>query len=610
MKALFPLGIGSFAIAVLVSLIPLRVRAADSDPDAPIKTMLRDNVETDRQTVGLAVGIVDDRGARVICHGALDNGTGRDVDGDTLFAIGSITKVFTGLLLQDLVERGEMKLEDPVRKYLPASVSMPTFQGQEITLFHLATHTSGLPRDCSGDLYTFLPRCKLQAAPGTRKAYSNLGVGLLGHVIALKTGKDYETLVLERICQPLGMDDTCITVSPGVRMRLAAGHAMPGHRVRDFSPADQDTNASVPVLPGAGSIRSTANDLLKFISAYTGLTASPLGPVMRKALESHRVGPGNRWPLVWENDDAVFEHGGLLEGYQAELALDVKKRRGVVVLSNCANVGTFVPGIWKGLLEGFTPKPADTVQVDESLYDDYAGLYRFEPGGELCGVRREGDRLMLQVLGKAGQRLRYPSYEIFPQSEAVFRNAFWQVQARFVPAANGQPLRMVLSSLGPMAGFSGSAESVLISTEIPPVPAPVLVAPAVYDGYVGRYRKTFLFGLIRVGPTLDVAHTTDELGSHLVARVRGMGEEEIFPISQTSFIPGYNVSDELKFTFLGNKQGTTKGVIVLWNGKEYRGTRISRRPSQNLLRKPQDRSGCHPSRPTMEAPPQLRRPRT
>jgi hypothetical protein len=176
--------------------------------DAEIKTVLRDNIDTDKQTVGLAVGIVDEHGPRVISHGKLDNGTDREVDGDTLFEIGSITKVFTALLLQDMIERGEMKLEDPVQKYLPDSVRMPTWQGKEITLLHLATHTSGLPRDSDGELYAFLSHCTLHQAPGVHWEYSNLGMGLLGHVIALKACKDYETLVVERICQPLGMDST------------------------------------------------------------------------------------------------------------------------------------------------------------------------------------------------------------------------------------------------------------------------------------------------------------------------------------------------------------------------------------------------------------------
>ena len=545
--------------------------------DADIKTMLRDYIDADKLGVGLVVGIVDQHGARVVCHGKLDNGTDYDVDGDTQFAIGSVTKVFTALLLADMVERGEMKLDDPVQKYLPDSVRMPAYQGKEITLLHLATHTSGLPRDCSGDLYSFLSRCKLKQPPGTRKEYSNLGVGLLGHVIALKAGKDYETLVVERICRPLGMNYTHITVPSELKTRVAAGHAMPGHRVGHFSSLQHDTNALAPTLLGAGSIWSTANDLLKFVSAYSGLTPSPLSSVMRKAMEFHPLESGDKRPLVWESDGTVFEHGGLTEGYQAELAFDAKKRRGVVVLSNCANVGPFVPAVWGGLLDGCSPKPANFVPLNQTLYDNVAGLYKFGGVEDLCTVRHEGNRLSFHVLGKPGQRLRYLSTQVFPTSQEVFCNHFWQVQVRFV-ARSGREPRLVLTSLGPRSGLRG--EAVRISKQIPPAPAPVPADPVAYDGYVGQYRKIILFGLIRVGPTLSIAHKKDELGSHLVASVHGMGTEEIFPTSETGFIPGYNVADDLRFTFVRNKKGTTKSVIVLWNGKKIRGTRISREPAK------------------------------
>jgi D-alanyl-D-alanine-carboxypeptidase/D-alanyl-D-alanine-endopeptidase len=563
------------SLTLIFSCLEVCAQSSPSITDEEIKTLLRDSIEIDRQNVGLAAGIVDEHGARVVCHGKLDNSTDRDVDGDTLFAIGSITKVFTALLLQDMVARGEMKLDDPVQKYLPESVRIPTFQGKEITLLHLATHTSALPRDSSGDLYSFLSRCKLQRAPGTQREYSNLGVGLLGHVIARKAGKDYETLVLERVCRPLGMNDTCITVPPESKARNSAGHAMPGHRVQESASA-HNTNAFAPRLLGAGSIRSTANDLLKFVSAYAGLTPSPLSSVMQKAMDFHLLESGEKRPLVWESDGEVFEHGGLVKGHQAELAFDVKKRRGVVVLSNCGNTSIFVPWAWRGLLADCSPKPANTTRANPALYDDYAGLYEFGKGGTRISVRHENDRLVLQTLGRPGQRGRYSSYEVFPQPESAFCNAFWQIQVKFVSASVGQAPKLVLTSLGSRSGFEGSCEATGISRKIPPTPAPVPADPIAYDGYVGTYRKTFLFGLIRVGPTLVITHRKDELGSYLFASVREMGTEQIVPTGKNSFL-AYDVLDDLRFTFVQNKKGTTKGITILWNGKKYSGSRISKK---------------------------------
>src|SRR4051812_24772898 len=167
--------------------------------DAEIKNMLRDYIDTDKLGVGLVVGTADEHGTRVISHGKLDDGSDRDVDADTVFEIGSVTKVFTALLLQDMVERGEMKLDDPVEKYLPERVRMPRYEGKQITLLHLATHTSGLPGNPGNlsprtwrdpdqadysveQLYEFLSGYKLRRAPGMQAEYSNVGMELLGHV--------------------------------------------------------------------------------------------------------------------------------------------------------------------------------------------------------------------------------------------------------------------------------------------------------------------------------------------------------------------------------------------------------------------------------------------
>src|SRR5437773_5532624 len=116
----------------------------DAEADA-IQAFLRENLTN----AGMVIGLVDERGSRVLAAGNLDNGTWQEVNGDTVFEIGSVTKTFTNLLLQDMVERGEVKLDDPVAKYLPESVKVPARNGKQITLFNLATHTAGLPRDPS-----------------------------------------------------------------------------------------------------------------------------------------------------------------------------------------------------------------------------------------------------------------------------------------------------------------------------------------------------------------------------------------------------------------------------------------------------------------------------
>ena len=211
--------------------------AAKALSDAEIRDILVERIDTQKQSVGIVVGVIRPEGRQVVAYGLLDKGDARPLNGDTVYEIGSVTKVFTSLLLMDMVQRGEVSLNDPVAKYLPATVKMPTRNGRVITLEDLATHTSGLPviptnlkpKDTTNpyadysveQMYEFLSSYELTRDIGSKYEYSNLGGGLLGHVLALKAGKSYEELVESRICGPLGMKSTAITLTPEMRARLA-----------------------------------------------------------------------------------------------------------------------------------------------------------------------------------------------------------------------------------------------------------------------------------------------------------------------------------------------------------------------------------------------------
>lgn len=379
-------------VLILLALLPAKPALGENNlTDDEIKTILREYIDTDKLGVGIAVGIVDEHGTHIVCDGKLDNGTDADVNGDTLFEIGSITKVFTALLLQDMVDRGEMKLDDPVQKYLPKGVRMPTYNGKQVTLLDLATHTSGLTRDVNNlsppswrnpyagytveQLYDFLNHCHLQWQPGTRWEYSNLGFQLLGYVIALKAGTNYESLVVNRICRPLGMDSTRVAVMPELRSRLAVGHILPGYRVPDVD---------FSFLPGAGGLHSSVNDLLKFVSAWSGLTPSPLAPLMHRAEGFHTMTDGTKRRLAWGSDATFFEHEGGTLGHATLLAFDVKTRQGIVVLSNCRcstpvnDTCDFIDSIRGPLLAERSAKPANAESAETELYDRYTGQYASE----------------------------------------------------------------------------------------------------------------------------------------------------------------------------------------------------------------------------------------
>ena len=318
-------------------------------PDAGIARIVSDRIDAQHQGVGIVVGVIDASGRRIVAHGAFDTTPGSPpVSGDTLFEIGSATKVFTSLLLADSVRRGEVALSDPASKYLPPDVKIPERGGRQITLQDLATHTSGLPRlpsnlapkDASNpyadytvaQLYAFLSAYQLTRDIGSKYEYSNLGAGLLGHLLARRAGVDYETLVRTRITGPLGMNSTVVTVNDRLQQRLAPGHNALRARV---------ANWDLPTLAGAGALRSTANDLLQFLAVHLGYTRSPLSSAMAAMLAARRPTGTPRLDIAlgWHilsspaGGEIVWHNGGT-GGYRSFMAFDPKSRTGVVILSN------------------------------------------------------------------------------------------------------------------------------------------------------------------------------------------------------------------------------------------------------------------------------------
>jgi D-alanyl-D-alanine-carboxypeptidase/D-alanyl-D-alanine-endopeptidase len=316
-------------------------------PDAEIRQLLVNRIDAQHESVGIVVGVIEPQGRRVVAYGKIGAADPRPVTGETLYEIGSITKVFTSLLLADSVQRGEVALTDPVARYLPATVTVPSRNGRSIALQDLSNHTSALPRlpanmkprdpanpyaDYTVDqLYAFLSTATLTRDIGSQYEYSNLGGGLLGHVLARRAGMDYESLVRSRITGPRGMNSTAIALPPELKSRLATGH----------SPTLQAVaNWDLPTLAGAGALRSDANDLLTFLAAAIGYTKSPLQPAFA-AMTKPRwpTGAPERevalgWHVFTANGRDIIWHNGGTAGYRTFIGYDPTARTGVVVLSN------------------------------------------------------------------------------------------------------------------------------------------------------------------------------------------------------------------------------------------------------------------------------------
>jgi D-alanyl-D-alanine-carboxypeptidase/D-alanyl-D-alanine-endopeptidase len=340
--------LGASVLAIHSAGAPAQAAAAHSFPeDSAILAILRTRVDAGRSP-GIIVGLLENGRTRFVAYGSSGRADGV-LDEHTVFEIGSITKVFTGTLLADMARRGEVALDDPVRKHLPRR-RMPSYAGRQITLEDLAIQHSGLPRlpdnmrpadprnpyaDYPVDsMLAFLSRYTLTRAPGAQFEYSNLGVGLLGEALARRARMSYEELVTERILRPLGMRDTRVTLTSDMRRRLAIGHDQSG---------TPTSNWDILAIPGAGALRSTAADMLVFAAAALG-AAGPLQDAFAEAQRPRKdLNPAGRgaiglnWLTMRRPTIQLLWHNGGTGGYRSYLGLDRATGRGVIVLTNSQN---------------------------------------------------------------------------------------------------------------------------------------------------------------------------------------------------------------------------------------------------------------------------------
>ena len=417
--------------------------------DSALKALLAARVQTFPDTArhgeGIVIGLLDATGGRRYVAIGVDTGS--------VFEIGSITKTFTASILADMVARGEVRLDDPVAKFLPPSARIPARGGKQITLLDLATQSSGLPRmptnmtphDSSNpyadysvqQMYVFLGGYELPRDIGATYEYSNLGMGLLGHALALKAGMSYEALVTQRVLTPLGMRETAITLTPALKAKLAPGHDPEGHVV---------PNWDLPTLAGAGALRSTARDMLIYLAANLD-TATRLERAMSDAHTARREAgsPTTKIGLAWHLSSrpppvgTVVWHNGGTGGYRTFAGFDPIRRVGVVVLSN---LNASVDDIGFHLLdETFalrTPTAQRTeVAVDSLVLQHYVGDYQLAPTFQIV-VTREGTHLFVQATGQ-------PRFGIFADSDSTFFLKVVDAQITFRPDGmvlhqNGQHL--------------------------------------------------------------------------------------------------------------------------------------------------------------------------
>jgi len=337
-------------ISCVISFLLVMGAAFGQVPIGDIKAIIKREV-ANKRSKSIIVGIVDSSGRHIFAEGIISDAHPVAPDGNTLYEIGSITKVFTSLLLADMSVKQQLKLEDPISKYLPAWVKSPVKNGKEMSLLTLSTHRSGMPRFpynvdpknwdnpyvdyTEKQLYEYVSGFEPDVDFDTRWRYSNTAYGLLGNILCRVAGKNFEALVKQRICIPLQMNNTVITLNKKRLANMAIGHTEYGQPT---------VFTDLAVLDGAGALRSDVNDLLTFAEANLGMTATALYPAMELTHLEQAKKDGNDnlyttmgWTLSKNNGhDLLYKDGGTA-GYRTFLGIDKKNKIGVVVLSNSNN---------------------------------------------------------------------------------------------------------------------------------------------------------------------------------------------------------------------------------------------------------------------------------
>lgn len=357
---------------------------------------------------GIVVGVLEDGKTQVFGYG---KGAGdRAPDATTIFEIGSVTKTFTTTALAVMVEQKMVGLEDPVRKYLPPDAVPAGKEGEaEIRLIDLATQHSGLPRLPSNLrpkdpanpyadytpklLYEFLATRTLRLPPNAGFLYSNLGVGLLGHALSLRYGKSYEQMIVDLVAAPLDLNDTRVTLTADQQKRFAPGHDGDGNPVRNWD---------LDALAGAGALRSTAADLLRYLQAHVNPPDKLKDAIELAHVERHKIGAAGSIALAWliKPDGKSYWHDGGTAGYSTYVSFNTERKTGVVVLINSGGtlmdqIGDRVDHILAG--EAAEPLPVRrAVTLDAKTLDEYPGSYEVIAGVQMT-ITRQRDHLAFQL---------------------------------------------------------------------------------------------------------------------------------------------------------------------------------------------------------------------
>ena len=547
-------GVRLFAGALLLTL-SLPIQAANPDLATYADQVLSAAYPADQPG---AAALVIQNGKVVLRkgYGLANLDLGVPVSPDMVFELGSITKQFTAASILLLQERGQLRVEDDITRYL---TDYPT-HGETITIEHLLTHTSGIPS------YTGLPEWisrvredmtlqtlialfkdkPLEFKPGEKWAYNNSGYILLGAIIEKVSGKSYEQFVEEEIFGKLGMKSSRYGHAREVVPRRASGYSRDGDGFRNAE------YLSMTQPYAAGSLLSTVDDLAiweKALGSEALLKKASLDrmftPYKLKAGTNTYYGYG-----IGATDfegQRLLEHGGGIFGFVTHMVRVPEKGLLVAILSNNDSPETPPDALSLRIVAKALGKPLEerkTVQLDAQTLDEYVGVYRFDEQTTRT-ITREGSRLFSQRSGSEKQEILASAKDEFFFTNSVARLHFRRDAQGKVTGAGFTPR-------------SGPEEAGTKTDEAPPKERQAIkLDPAVYDAYVGEYE---------LAPNFSI--TVTRAGDQIFGQATGQPRFELFPESETRFF--LKVVDA-QVDFVRGADGKVTGLVLHQGGRDMPG---------------------------------------
>lgn len=564
-------------LVLLLFALPLAIVSQDTDLSEEVIESIENRIAYGI-TPSIAIGIIDENGPRYYSFGtkSID---GEPIDEHTIYEIGSISKTFTAALLAHYVEKGEMRLDDPVQGHLPRQVKMPLRNGDEITLGHLSDHTSSLPRMPSNfapanplnpyadytieQMYEFVSDVKLERDIGSEYEYSNLAQGLLGHVLELKAGMSYEELMIKLIAEPLGMHETKVVLDENMKENLAL----------PYSNGALVENWDLPALAGAGAIRSSTYDMLKYLGAQLGLVDGPLNSAMALTQRSRhdkagdvRVGLG--WHILEGSKGDIYAHTGGTGGYLTFAGFVKETNTGVLVFTNstagAADIGRHLLDPESELQSSDQPvtmllRQAIDEEGLEFAADEYRDAwnndrdsYNFDEGE----INRLGYEYMSAGNLEAAKLIFELNIETFPEAFNTY-DSYGEVLLEMGEKEKGIENYKKSIELNP--GNTNGKEvlqklGVEFDVEDPEI------AEEVLEKHVGVYQ---------LAPSFSVAVTREK--QQLYVQATGQPKFEIYPSSETEF---YLKVVNAQIKFHRDPDGSTASMTLFQGGQEMPGNRI------------------------------------